>query len=309
MSGNLKSSMPRRALLIINRNSRQGKSAATQIVSTLRELGFKLIEETPPKSGQLGDAVRRHKTGVDLVVIAGGDGTLNAAADALVETGLPLGIVPTGTANDLAHTLGLPLDIAEACRVIAQGQPRAIDLGVVNGKHYFNVAGLGLSVKITRELSKDQKSRWGVLAYLLTAMRVAWDARPFPATILAGEAAIKVRTVQITIGNGRYYGGSLTVDEHAAIDDGLLNLYSLEIDRWWQIIPILPAMWFGTLAKSPRVRTLASDQFVIETDRAHPVNADGELTSRTPAEFRVAPKAINVIVGKAEEVDTETTPT
>ncbi|MHC5722287.1 MAG: diacylglycerol kinase family protein, partial [Nostoc sp.] len=91
----------------------------------------------------------------ELVIIGGGDGTLNAAVDALVDTQLPLGILPLGTANDLARTLEIPNSLSEACKIIAYRNLHRIDLGWVNGKHFFNVASLGLSVKITERLTKE----------------------------------------------------------------------------------------------------------------------------------------------------------
>src|SRR5262249_10777621 len=156
-----------------------------------------------------------------------------------------------GTANDLARTLQLPADLRGAAEVIAAGHATRIDLGWVNGRHFFNVAGLGLTVQITRRLSKEVKSRWGVFAYGVAAGRVAWGSRPFHAEIRAGGEVHRLRTVQIAVGNGRYYGGGMTVAEDAAIDDGRLDLYSLEIDHWWQIVPLLPAMRQGNLAVRP----------------------------------------------------------
>jgi diacylglycerol kinase family enzyme len=111
-----------------------------------------------PHPTELPDLIRRYSDRVDLIVIGGGDGTLNAAADGLVDIQLPLGILPLGTANDLARTLGLPKTLSGACGVIAQGRRQAIDLGWVNGKHFFNVASLGLSVKITQQLSKKRSA-------------------------------------------------------------------------------------------------------------------------------------------------------
>jgi len=288
--------MSRRALLLVNRNSRQGSSAADQLVPLLHERGLELTEESAPKPPGLSELIRRYKDRVDLVIVVGGDGTLNAAADGLAETGLPLGLIPTGTANDLARTLGVPTDLAAACEVIANGQLRTIDLGCVNGKHYFNVASLGLTVRITQQLTKEVKSRWGVFAYLLTAMRVVIGSRPFHATIRFEEDVLRVKTAQIAVGNGRHYGGGMTVADDAVIDDGLLDLYSLEIRHWWQIIPLLPAMRRGDLAASPHVRTLRGREFEVVTRSHRRVNTDGELTTKTPAQFRIVPGAVRVYV-------------
>ncbi|MHC5828099.1 MAG: diacylglycerol kinase family protein, partial [Nostoc sp.] len=124
----------------------------------------------------LAEVIFRYQHQVELVIIGGGDGTLNAAVDALVDTQLPLGILPLGTANDLARTLEIPNSLSEACKIIAYGNLHRIDLGWVNGKHFFNVASLGLSVKITERLTKEVKRRWGIFAYAATALQVIWEA-------------------------------------------------------------------------------------------------------------------------------------
>jgi YegS/Rv2252/BmrU family lipid kinase len=240
--------------------------------------------------------IRQHKDAVDLVIIGGGDGTLNAAIDGLIDTQLPLGILPLGTANDLARTLRLPTSLPEACDVIAKGQPERIDLGWVNGNHFFNVASLGLSVKITQRLSRDIKRRWGVLAYAIASAQVLLKSVPFTAEIRINGEVHKVRTVQLAIGNGRYYGGGMTVAEDAAIDDQRLDLYSLEIQHWWQMVALLPNMRSGTHSSWSFVRSLSGQEIEIVTQRSHSINTDGELTTTTPARFRVIPKAVSVLV-------------
>jgi len=159
--------MSYRALLLVNRHARRGQKHLSTAIDKLQQLGFELIEESPEDPRQLPDIIRRYQNQVDIVIVGGGDGTLNAAVDGLVDTQLPLGILPLGTANDLARTLGIPCCLADACKIIANGQIRHIDLGCVNGKHFFNVASLGLCVQITRKLTKKAKRRWGALAYLL----------------------------------------------------------------------------------------------------------------------------------------------
>jgi YegS/Rv2252/BmrU family lipid kinase len=288
--------MANRALLIVNRRSRQGENCANAAAAALRDLGIELLEGHPTKKETLSDLVARHQAEVDLAILGGGDGTLNAAVDGLVRARLPVGILPLGTANDLARTLGLPNDLIEACRVIAAGHTRRIDLGQVNDKCFFNVASIGLSVDITSNLTKEVKKVWGVLAYLKTALRMTYRARPFWAEIHADGQALRVRTVQIAIGNGRHYGGGMTVCEEAAIDDQLLDLYSLEIRHWWQVVWLLPRLKSGALSPSKHVRTLRGKAFEVVTPRMRHVNTDGEITSRTPALFRVIPQALTVFV-------------
>jgi YegS/Rv2252/BmrU family lipid kinase len=287
-----------KALLILNRKARHGRTGAAGALDRLRAAGFELIEEPVGQPTVVPQIIRHNRDRVDVVIIGGGDGTLTMAVDGLVDAGLPLGVIPLGTANDLAHTLGLPTDPVAAAEVIAAGYLKPIDLGWVNGTHFFNVASVGLSSGITRKLDRRRKSRLGVLAYVIAAAQVGWHARPFAADIVTESETIRVRTAQVTVGNGRYYGGGLTVDETATIDDGVLQLVSLEIERWWQIIPLLPHLWRGTLSGSSHVRTLRGRQFEVRPlkKRKKIVMADGEVSGRAPAQFRIVPRALLVYV-------------
>ncbi len=285
-----------RALLLINHHARQGKKRLLEAMHYLDKLDLDLIEESVENPYHLADTILNYQNQVDLVIIGGGDGTLNAAVDALVDTQLPLGILPLGTANDLARTLGISNSLSDACNIIGNGEQRRIDLGWVNGKHFFNVASLGLSVKITQRLTQEIKRRWGVFAYMATALQVIWEARPFSVEIRFNGESIRAHTVQIAVGNGRYYGGGMAVVPDATIDDQRLDLYSLEIEHWWQILPLLPGIQHGRHIHSPRVRSLDGQEFEVYTRKPHPINTDGEITTYTPARFRVIPKAVAVFV-------------
>lgn len=291
--------MTERALLLVNRHSRRGQENLDQVVSELK-LNFEVFEESTENPQQLTSIIRNYRDRVDMVIVGGGDGTLNAAIEGLLETRLPLGILPLGTANDLARTLGIPQSIPEACQVIVAGYSQRIDVGRVNHKHFFNVASLGLSVQITNQLDKKLKRRWGVLAYAVTAMRVIWQARPFHAEIRLGDKSISVKTVQIAVGNGRYYGGGMTVADDAAINDQRLDLYSLECQHWWQLLLWLPAMRLGTHSGWDGIRTLEGQEFVVSTRKPLSINADGEIVTQTPAKFCLVPKAIAVFVPNLE---------
>lgn len=288
--------MSHRALLLVNRHARHGDKQLSAAINQLKTLDLELLEESTENPWQLAELIRHYQHQVDLVIVGGGDGTLNAAVDALVETGLPLGILPLGTANDLARTLEIPNSLPEACDIIANGQVRRIDLGWVNGKHFFNVASLGLSVQITKKLTKEVKRRWGVFAYAITALQVILQTRPFRAEIRINGESIKVKTVQIAVGNGRYYGGGMAVVQDATIDDQRLDLYSLELKHWWQFIALLPAMRGGTHTNWRDVRALSGQEIQVYTRKPRPINTDGEITTHTPAEFRVIPQALTVLV-------------
>jgi diacylglycerol kinase (ATP) len=107
---------------------------------------------------------------------------------------------------------------------------------------------------------------------------------------------VRVKSVQIAVGNGVYYGAGMTIAEDAAIDDQRLDLYSIEVRHWWQVVALLPALRRGNLQPQKLVRTLRGQAFDVITRRPRPVNTDGELTTHTPAHFRVIPAALAVFV-------------
>jgi YegS/Rv2252/BmrU family lipid kinase len=286
----------RRALLICHAKSDPARSAMDAAAAVLTGGGIRLTRQAWPGHEALPGAIRRHAEAVDLVVLGGGDGTLNAGAAALLATQLPLGILPLGTANDLARTLGIPTEPEAAARVILGGVRRRIDLGEVNGRPFFNVASIGLSVAITHELTSERKRRWGRLAYALAALRALPQARPFRAELRCGDRVDVIRTLQIAVGNGRHYGAGMVVADHAEPDDGLLHLYSLEFERAWWLAPLLPALRAGTQRRWRQVRTADCAAVEIRTGRARRVDADGELLTETPARFRVLPGALEVFV-------------
>ena len=127
-------------------------------------------------------------------------------------------------------------------------------------------------------------------------MRVLLKARPFRATIIGPAGAVRVRTLQIAVGNGRYYGGGMAVERSARIDDHHLDLYSLELKRAWKLALMLP--WFrnGVHGAWPEVRTARGTAFEVRTRRPLPVNVDGEIVTTTPARFTMRPRAVAVFV-------------
>jgi YegS/Rv2252/BmrU family lipid kinase len=285
----------RRALLIVNRNARNGGAAIDEALEVLRQAGWTLEEAAcNPDRGVADIILARAGEGFDAVLLGGGDGTLNAAAPALVTSGLPFGILPLGTANDLARSLGIAPDPVEAARIIATSQLLPIDLGEVNGRLFFNVASIGFSATLAKTLNKDDKARWGKLGYAIAAFRLLRRVRPFTAWITHDGVTERVRTVQISVGNGRHYGGGMTVESSARPDDGKLDVYSLELDHWWRLLALLPYLRRGTQGQWKDVRAFPTTECEVRTRRRMPINTDGELSEKTPARFRLHPKAVRV---------------
>ncbi|HEU5039248.1 MAG TPA: lipid kinase [Gemmatimonadales bacterium] len=286
--------MSARALLLVNPGARRAGEGHEAAARRLERLGMTVSVEMVGQPDDVPAQILRRRTEVDRVIVAGGDGTLHLALQGLVESHLPLGILPLGTANNLARTLGLPTDPMAACDVIAQGHRRRIDLGWVNGRYFFTTASIGLSVKITEELSAESKRRWGPLAYAFTALRVLRRTRPFHARIRWAGGSRDSRTVQIVVGNGRYYGSALPVAEDATIDDARLDLYSLEVRHWWQLLALAPALKRGRQGEKRTVEAIRAPEFEIETRTPRSIDVDGEIGGTTPARLRVLPGALEV---------------
>ncbi len=157
------------------------------------------------------------------------------------------------------------------------------------------MASIGFSAELAGELTSESKKTWGVLGYAVAAVRVLRRVRPFTVTIEHDGVVEKVTTIQVSVGNGRHYGGGMTVEESAAVDDGKLDFYSLEIKHWWRLLALLPALRRGTHGRAADVRAFHTQEIRLSTRRPRPVNTDGELTTRTPAHFKVFPKILQVL--------------
>lgn len=282
--------------MLVNPGARSGTAPIDDALGVLRAGGMTVVEGAMPPSAELSRLIRSRRDEIDCVILGGGDGTLNRAAPALMANRIPFGILPLGTGNDLARTLGIPLDPVGAAHVIVAGHTRAIDLGTVNGHPFFNVASIGFSAELAAELTAEAKRRWGTVGYALASAKLLARTRPFTAFIEHDDVTEKVKTVQISVGNGRHYGGGLTIDHTAEPDDGVFHVYSLEVSHWSRLVALAPALRRGTQGAEDDVRAFNTKTLTIRTRRARSVNTDGELTTATPARFRVIPKAVRVFV-------------
>ncbi len=236
----------------------------------------------------------------DALVVAGGDGTLARAIGTALERRVPIGIVPLGTFNDLARTLGIPFDIERACAIVASARTRAIDVARVNGAYYVNEASIGLSSRLTRLQKTEDKQRFGFLAIVASAFGAFRHLRPFHAAVLFDGRRECFKTVQLTVANSNHFGGLITVAD-AAIDDGWLDLYSVDIDRLRSVVPVVATMLSRKRQSADGVRTYRAAAFTVETNRPRRITADGEPAGTTPARFELLRNALRVYVPEAPE--------
>ena len=245
--------------------------------------------------GAMGRKFVAERDRVDVVVVGGGDGTLVSAIPGLLESKLPLGILPLGTFNELARTLRIPPRLDDACILLESGARQAIDVGMVNGKPYFNEASLGISTHIASTQTRELKRRLGPLAMPYTTLKALPSFVPFHVNIESEGTRFRLRTLQVTIANSHRFGG-LVENPDAAIDDGMLDIYSFSFARWTDAISVIGSIVTRRFPNVRGVETRRAPSFHIATRRPRHIYTDGEPATKTPADFSVIPRAVTVIV-------------
>ena len=249
----------------------------------------------------------------DLLVVGGGDGTIGCAAELVAHTPTTLGVLPLGTANDFARTLEIPSSLIAAVDTLVSGKVVDVDLGRVDGRAYLNVASVGLSVAVTQRLTPGLKRRLGRFAYPAATLAAYRSHRPFAARLeLDDGSVLELRDLmQVAVGNGRHYGGGLTVAPLASIDDHLLDVYAVEQGRLRDHVSVARLLRTGHLVEHERVHHVTTRRLRLVTDEPLAVNLDGEIVATTTATFEVDRNALHVVVpadSRAATMDGRPTP-
>lgn len=287
----------KRAILIVKKKQLKTHQSEIKLgIALLQKNGMQVAEYCSSSKKQTNKIIKSHCEDTDLVILAGGDGTMNAAAETLYKHNITLAILPMGTANDLARTLEIPFNLHEAFQVIVKLHKKLIDIAKVNDRYFFNVAHIGLGSEVQKNLRKDDKKRWGFLSYAKTVLDVINRVRPFKARITLDTAFHKTRTLQIAIGNGRHYGGGNVIDDECEIDDGALYIVSLRKYPLWKMLLMAPLVRFGLYKLSKEIFTAKGKTIKVSTSRVKNISADGELVGKTPATFKVISGALSVVV-------------
>jgi YegS/Rv2252/BmrU family lipid kinase len=275
-----------RVVVVVNDRSRRGRELGDV---ALRELRARDIEVVSVH----GASHKIAEANVDALVVVGGDGTVTHAIPHALKAEIPIGIVPAGTFNELARTLDVPLDPAGACDLIAAAHTRRVDVGRVNGMFFLAEASIGISSRAARWQNTEIKRRYGIAGVVATALRAIAHARPMHAEVHYDSQVLRLRTMQLTIANSHRFGGVFEVSD-AAIDDGWLDLYSVQIDNLREAIDVVWAFARGRREAVPGLRVLRAHRFVIFARHRHHITADGEKAGKTPATFDILPKALRV---------------
>jgi diacylglycerol kinase family enzyme len=303
--------------VIVNGGAGHGHddSAAAELRAKLANAGLDAELVLAKDGEEMIDTARRAlRHGAKLVVAGGGDGTINAVASVMVGSGVHFGVLPLGTLNHFAKDLGIPLDLDEAVRNLAEGVPRQVDVGEVNGRIFLNNSSLGLYPDIVRDREKQQ-SRLGRGKWLAALWATIAALRRYPflsMRLTVGGETLARRTPFVFIGNNRYTMQGLAIGERDRLDDGLLSLYVAQHPTRLGLLRFAFDALLGKLGSERNFDVLEASGFEIDTHHARlHVATDGEVTvMNPPLRYRVRPGALTVLAPEATiETTTSTTTT
>lgn len=284
-------------LVFVNPKARQGNQLETEIKNWLKDQGFNVLNDSfDPRKDKIVEIITQHHQEKPIVLVGGGDGSVNAALPALVKYQLPLVLVPLGTANNLARSLEIPIEPLKAVALAVEGQIKNIDIGIANDIPFVNVIGLGLSTQVNRMVRAEMKKWLGVFAFVFTALKVALRMTPFRVVLECDGKSHKAYTWQLTVCNGRNYGNGLVIHEDASLEDETLHALSTEVKKWWHGFALLPSLMRGKFKEDHPVTVLAGKSMLIHTKRPMHVDVDGDIKTKTPVKLEIRPQALRIFV-------------
>ena len=283
------------AALIVNAKSRKGRKLFKRACERVATLPYAVEAHAVEDPKHLDRTVRQAlDKKPDLVILGGGDGTVSGLVDLLVGKGVMLGVLPLGTANSFARTLGIPLDIDGAFEVLRTGAPRRIDLGMIDRDYFANCAAMGMSPQIAETVPHNLKKVAGRIGYLGWAAYQFASFKPFILTVDDGTETHRMRVVEVRISNGPYHGGQWLVDE-AAVDSGKIVVQAVCARYKRGLVKNWAASFLGLSARHHDTVSFSGTSLKIDTVPKLPISIDGEVLAHTPVTAHIAAGVIEVI--------------
>ncbi len=281
-----------RTWLITNPRSGSGERNAQFWTKHLRQAGFGDWEDCDLEDTSWAAGVEPG----DLILVAGGDGSVNRAATLCLDRDAVLGVLPSGTANDFARHLNLPTDPADLCVLMYQAPVQWVDIGWLNDRLFLNVAHIGLGTWPSRDANSHTKRWLGRFSYGATLIRRLWAHRGFHADIEGENVRLSGRWLSIAIANGVFYGGGGQVPD-AAIDDGCLDIVAVRPRSRLRLMVTFFAVGLLRLPiqGTSTVVHIKSRWCKVRSHRRKIVTADGETVSHTPIDVRCKTHALRVV--------------
>lgn len=296
------------AVVLVNRSAAGGRriGEVRVLVRELLDRGWQVRVEAPSSVTAFADALTNVRAEApDCIVIAGGDGTWHHAIDALAGSNIPVALLPVGTGDDNARTLGFPRrDPSRLAAIISSRGTRRIDLGRLTSadghqEHFSGIVSVGFDSRVNAR-ANDVERLPGTLRYLVAAVAELREFQPADYTVTHDGEVLTTTAMLIAVGNGRYYGGGMAICPGAQVDDGRLDLTILNQMPMPRFLTALPTVYRGAHIRRPEVRTLQAAQVTIEADE-QPVFADGEPAGSTPVQLTCVPDALVIVTAQGHE--------
>jgi diacylglycerol kinase (ATP) len=233
--------------------------------------------------------------GAHVVVAAGGDGTVGEVANGLIGTPAALGVLPMGTGNDFARTLGVGNDISRAARAIVFGTQKRVDIGRIGEGHFVNVAGCGFDAEVSKRVNRGFRRLRGTTAYIAAVFETLGTFRPAEITLEIDGVIFEEVAMLCAVANAKSYGGGMLVAPDATLDDGLFDVVVVGNVSPVEFVRAFPRVFKGTHVSHPKVTVRKGKRVAIRSRNELPVLADGEDMGVLPVEFAIAPQQIEVM--------------
>ena len=294
-----------KTLFLVNPKAGSGAAARRWPPLTRRfvEAGWKVNvamgRDPEEATGVIKEAVA---DGVESVVVFGGDGTVRLAAKLLAGTDCALGILPGGTGNGIAYSLGLPLDAAAAAVRLIKGKRQRVDVGVVRGidsgvsDRFINIGGAGLDARVVTEMTQAPPHLKGIPAYLFAAMKSLPTLSLQPVRVETDGQLLSERALVVAAANGSCYGKGFFIAPGARLNDGLLDVCVVDEVSLVELSSIVPLVFFGHHVGHPKVKYKRAKHVRVTAPVPVVAQADGDLVGQTPVEFSLEPSTLWIIL-------------
>ena len=291
-------------------NPRAGTALAQeQLAEHLQRLPGLVIAETKQPGDARRLAAEAVQSGCDLVVAAGGDGTINEVLNGVAADfgRASFGILPLGTANDFARTIAIPADVPAAVNILLAGQTEQVDVVRYTGaetRYFLNVSAGGFSGLVNEGLTDEMKQTWGPLAYLRSAAGVLPNMTDYRTFIACDdEPEQKIHLYNIVIANARYVAGGIPIAPDAQLNDGLADIVLVPVASMLELAVLGPQILLGSHLTSDLVLFRRARKISVRSEPGMWFNVDGELIGNDPATFEVLPRVLKLIVGPAPPIE------
>ncbi|HMO58810.1 MAG TPA: diacylglycerol kinase family lipid kinase, partial [Roseiflexaceae bacterium] len=296
-----------RAMIVFNPVAGQAETLAhdIQIASEIwQEHGWH-VNIRPTAAPGDGSRIAREAAalGYDLVVAAGGDGTINEVVNGLAGTQTALAPLPAGTVNVWAREIGLPLNPRATAEALLHARIRRIDLGRAGDRYFLLMAGVGFDAAVVNQVRSSETRRFGIFAYLIRISETARRFRGVRAQITIDGRRVRRRVLLVVLGNSQLYGGVMKMTARATIDDGLLDVCIIKGTSLLSAPRIVLAILLQRHTVDPSIEYYRARTVSVDARTTMPVQVDGDHIGTTPMSFEAVPGALSVLMPSELESD------